>query len=81
MPETAALLVGPVHQLEWRLGGEAEVVQRVHDLQAGKHAESAVELPPGWLAVEMAAEQHRQPVRITSGTAGEHVADRIDPHG
>ena len=43
MAEPAALLVGPVHQLERRLGDDAEVVQRVHDLQPGQHAQRAVE--------------------------------------
>ncbi len=81
MAEPAAFLVGPVDQLQRRLGDDAEVVQAVHHLQAGQHAERAVEFSPAWLAVEMAAEQHRQAVRIATGAAGEHVADGIDAHG
>ena len=81
MAEAAALLVGPVHQLERRLGDDAEVVQRVHHLEPGEHAQRAVELAAGGLAVEMAAEQHRQALRIAAGAAGEHVADRIHPDG
>src|SRR5690349_14274495 len=81
MAKAAALFVGPVHQFERRLGDDAEVVQRMHDLEPGQDAESAVELPAGRLAVEMAAEQHRQAARIAPRAAGEHVADCIDPYG
>ena len=79
--EPAAFLVGPVHQFQRRLGDDAEVVQPAHHLQPGQHAERAVEFSAARLAVEMAAEQHRQAVRIAAGAAGEHVADRVDAHG
>ena len=79
--EAAAFLVGPVHQFQRRLGGDAEVVQAADHLQARQHAQRPVEFATARLAVEVAAEQHRQSVGIAAGTAGEHVADRIDTHG
>ena len=45
------------------------------------HAQRAVELAAAGLAVEVAAEQHRQPRRVAARPAGEHVADRVDPDG
>ena len=61
--EAAALLVGPVDHLERRRGLDAVVVQRADHLERRQHAERAVELAAGRLAVEMAAEQHRRPRR------------------
>ncbi len=81
MPKPAALLVGPVDQFQRRLRDNPQVVQRVHHLQPGEHAQRPVELPPRRLAVEVAAEQNRQPVLIAASPAGEHVADLVDPHG
>ena len=43
MAEPAAFLVGPVDQFQRRLGDDAKVVQRVHHLQPGQHAQRAVE--------------------------------------
>ena len=58
------LLVGPVDHLERRPGRDAVVVQGAHHLERREHAERAVELAAGRLAVEVAAEHDRGPVRL-----------------
>ena len=81
MAETGAFLVGPVDEFQRCLGDEPEVVQGAHDLQPRQDAQGTVEFAAGGLAVEVAAEQHRQPVGIAAGPAREHVADGVDAHG
>ena len=81
MAEAAAFLVGPVDQFDRRFGDDAEIVQAAHYLQPGEDAECAVEFAAAGLAVQMAAEQHRQAGGIAAWASGEHVADLIDPHG
>ncbi len=78
--EAAAFLVGPVDQLDRRLGRDVEVVQRAQHFQPGDNAERAVELAAGGLAIQMRAHQHRQAVGIPALAPGEHVAHGIGPH-
>jgi hypothetical protein len=53
--EARALLVGPERDLEGRLGLDAVVVERAHDLEAREHAVVAVELAARGLRVDVAA--------------------------
>ncbi len=76
--EAAAFLVRPVDQFERRVRGDVEVAEAPHHLQPGQHAERAVELAAGGLAVEVAAEEHRRALRVAPFAPGEHVAHRVD---
>ncbi|MNQ66851.1 hypothetical protein D3C85_813530 [compost metagenome] len=78
--EARAFLVGPDHHLQRRLGLHAQVIQGAQHLQAGQHAEAAVEFAAGGLGVDMAAGHHRRQGGITSGTAGEDITHRVDSH-
>ena len=75
--EAAALLIGPIHQLERRARDDAGLVQRTNHFQAGEHAEHAIEPPAGRHGVQMAAEGDRACGVIGASAAEEHVADRI----
>ena len=76
--EARALLVGPDRDLDRRLGLDAVVVERAHDLEAGEHAVVAVELAARGLGVDVAAGDHRRTVGVAAGAPPEDVADRID---
>ena len=75
--ETAAFLVGPVHQFERRARDDAGVVQYANHFQTGEHAEYTVEAPAGRHGVEMAAKGDRRRGGVTAIATQEHVADRI----
>ena len=76
--KAAAFLVGPVDHLERGPGPDAVVVQRAHHLEGGEHAERAVELAAGRLAVEVAAEHHGRLVGVRALAPREHAAHAID---
>ena len=76
--EAAALLVGPVDHLEGCAGLDALVIEGADHLERAEHAERAVELAAGRLAVEMAAEQHGRAVLFGPLASGEHGAHPID---
>ena len=76
--KAAAFLVGPVDHLERGPGPDAVVVQRAHHLEGGEHAERAVELAAGRLAVEVAAEHHGRLVGVGALAPREHAAHAID---
>ncbi|MCY1225621.1 hypothetical protein D9M72_378210 [compost metagenome] len=78
--EARALLVGPERNLQRRARDDAQVVERAHDLQAGQHAEVAVELAARGLGVDMAAGGHGARVGVAAGAACEDVADLVDAH-
>src|SRR3546814_9281956 len=61
--KTRALLIGPHRDLDGRRRLDAVVVQGADDLEAGQHAEHAVELAAGRLGVEVAAGGERRPRR------------------
>jgi hypothetical protein len=77
--ETTALLVAPVDQLDRRLGLDPGIVQHPDHLEGREHAVGAVEPAAGRLAVEMAADQHRRPVRIPALPPREDIAEPVDP--
>ncbi len=79
--ETAALLVGPVDELERRVGAVVEIVQRAQHLQPGEHAERAVELAAGRLGVEMRAHRDRRRGGVLALAAREHGADLVHRDG
>ena len=76
--EPAALLVGPGHQVDRVLGGDPGGIERLQRLQAGEHAEDAVEPAAGRLAVHVRARHDRRCRRIAARAAHEQVRDRID---
>src|ERR1700677_519884 len=78
---TRSFLVGPVHDLEGRVGVIAARLQRTHDLQRAEHAQDAVELAAGRLRIEMRAHADRRQVVALAGAPREHVAAIIDRDG
>ncbi len=76
--EARAFLVGPEGDLDRRLGLDAVVVERAHDLEAGEHAVVAVELAAGRLGVDVAAGDDRRQRVVLAGAAHEAVADLVD---
>ncbi|MNF89318.1 hypothetical protein D3C84_718360 [compost metagenome] len=73
-----ALLVGPDHHFQRRLGLDLEVVERAHHFQARQHAEAAVELAAGGLGVDVAAGHHRRQLRVAPSAPGKDIAHPID---
>ncbi len=72
-----ALLVGPVHHLDRRVGLVARLDQGAQRFERAQHAEHAVEFPAGRLGVEMAAERDRRHVRRALAPR-EHRAHVVD---
>ena len=81
MAEAAAFLIGPIHQFDRRFSHDVQVIQAPHHLKPRNHAKRAIKLAAGGLAIEMAAQQHRQALGITAFAAGKHIADGINAHG
>ena len=76
--ETAALFIGPHHNLQRRLGFLPAVIQRAHHFQRRQYAVDAVELAAMRLGVEVAAGQHRRKLRRAALAPGENVAHVVD---
>ena len=76
--EARALFVGPVDDLDRRIGLVAGFVQRAHRFKRAEDAEHAVELAAGRLGVEMRAHGDRGKVLVFAGPAREHGADFVD---
>ncbi len=70
--------VGPVHDLDRRIGLVAGLVQRPHRFERAEHAERAVELAAGRLGVEMRAHGDRRQCRVLARPPREHVADLVN---
>ena len=68
--EAGALLVGPVHHHDSRVGLVAGRHQRAQRLQRAEHAQVAVELAPRRLRVEVAAERDGGELRVPARHAG-----------
>ena len=80
MTEAAAFLIGPIHQLNRRFGDDVQVMDAAHHFKPGDHTQRTIEFAAGGLAVQMAAEQHRQARGVAAFAAGEHIADGINAH-
>ena len=59
---------------------DAVLDQRLEHLEAGEHAEVAVEATAGAHRVDVRAGHHRRERRVRAGTGGDDVADRVDRH-
>ncbi len=79
--EARAFFIGPIDDLDRRIGFVAGFVQRAHGFERAKDAQRAVEFAAGRLGVEMRAHGDRRQVRIFARPAHEHVADLIDGDG
>ena len=73
-----AFLVGPVDDLDRRVGLVAGFVQRAHRLQRAEDAERTVKFAAGRLGVEMRAHGNRREIVVLAGAACEHVADFVN---
>jgi hypothetical protein len=76
--EARAFLVGPVDELERRIGLVAGLVQRPQHLEPGEHTEHAVELAAGRLGVEVRADRDRREIGAFARPPREHVAELVD---
>ena len=74
----AAFLIGPVDQLDRRLGTVFHVVQGAQHFEPGQHAQHAVEFAAGRLGVEMRAHRDRQRLRVLALAPSEHRPDIVD---
>src|SRR6202034_3450432 len=79
--EPRAFLVGPVHDLDWRIGLVAGLVQRPHGLKRAEHAKGAVEFPASRLGIEMRTHCDRRQITVLARPPREHVADVVDRDG
>ena len=76
-----ALFVGPVDDLDGRIGLVAGFVQRAHGFKRAEDAEHAVELAAGRLGIEMRAHGDRRKILVLARPAREHGADFVDRDG
>ena len=79
--EPRAFLVGPVDHLDRALRANAGCVQRAQHLEAGEHAQNAIEAAARRLRVEVAADQYRSETRLAAFAAHEHGAEPINRDG
>ena len=76
--ETAALLIGPGHDLDRAAGGDAGLAQGLHRLQPGNHAVNTVEAATLGLAVHMAAGQDGRQAWLGALMPEEQIAQPVD---
>ena len=50
---------------------------RLRALQGRDHAVGAIELAPGWLAVDMRSDENRRQVRLATAKPQEEVGSRV----
>jgi len=76
--KTGAFFIGPIDDLDRRIGLEVVVVECPQHFERGEHAKRAVEFSPGWLSVQMRSHRDRREFRVLARTAREHAADFVD---
>jgi hypothetical protein len=76
--EARAFFVGPIDDLDRRIGLVAGLVERAHGFQRAEDAERAVEFAAGRLGVEMRAHGDRRKILVLARAAREHGADFVD---
>ncbi len=79
--EAGALLVGEDADGDRAAGADVVLDQRLEHLQAGEHAEVAVEASAGGDGVDVRAGHHRRRRRVRARPGGDDVADVVDGDG
>ena len=76
--ETAALLIGPGHNLNRAAGGDTGLTQGLHRLQPGDYPVNAIEAATLGLAVHVAAGQHGCEAGLRALMPQEQIAQPVD---
>ncbi len=76
--KTRPLFVGPVHQNEVALGGDAAIVKGTQRLQPGEHAIDAVVVAAQRLGVTVRAGEHRGEIGVAARPANKHIPQSVN---